>query len=247
MPTSSVNIATQAGIRTSLSSLRMRRTSGSGVTSAERLSVTMRGWLARTSRAGPQVGSRSRQSWVVGSAGPTMEEQRRSPCGPGRRRRGRPRGLRRWGRGWRRSSTGSGACRRRTSPTSRRRGARGRVPRPARGTSRRRWPRARSPGWRALPGGRWVRGPGWWSASTRGGLTMRSADFRTLTDEPVERRSSPQDGLRAGRWCRREPVPGHTAAPPGAGPGGAVMVWKGAGQAPMETWGSPDAMPSFSI
>lgn len=83
MPTSSVNIATQAGIRTSISSLRIRRTRGSGVTSADGLSVTISGWFARTSRAGPQPGSRSRHSWAVGSAGPTIEEQRR----PARRAR----------------------------------------------------------------------------------------------------------------------------------------------------------------
>ncbi len=55
-----------------------------GVTSAAgSRSVTMRGWWRRTSRAGPQFGSRSRHSWVVASAGPTMEEQRR----PARRAR----------------------------------------------------------------------------------------------------------------------------------------------------------------
>lgn len=39
--------------------------------------MTMSGWLGRTSRAGPQLGSRRRQSWAVGPAGPTIEEQRR--------------------------------------------------------------------------------------------------------------------------------------------------------------------------
>ena len=39
--------------------------------------AVMSGWLARTSRAGPQPGSRSRHSWAVGPAGPTIEEQRR--------------------------------------------------------------------------------------------------------------------------------------------------------------------------
>lgn len=77
MPTSSVNMATQAGMRTSISSLRTRRTSGSAATVSEGLSVTMSGWLARTSLAGPQPGSRSRHSCAVGSAGPTIEEQRR--------------------------------------------------------------------------------------------------------------------------------------------------------------------------
>ena len=59
-----------------MSSLRTLRTRGSGATSAEGLSVTMSGWLGLTSRAGPQFGSSSRHSRAVGSAGPTIEEQR---------------------------------------------------------------------------------------------------------------------------------------------------------------------------
>ena len=54
-PTSSVNIATQAGQRTSSSSRRTRRTSGSGGTSGGPL-MTMTGCTGRTSRAGPQRG-----------------------------------------------------------------------------------------------------------------------------------------------------------------------------------------------
>lgn len=76
-PTSSVNMATQAGMITSISSLRTRRTKGSEATVVEGVWATISGWRARTSRAGPQLGSRSRQSSVVGSTGPTIEEQRR--------------------------------------------------------------------------------------------------------------------------------------------------------------------------
>lgn len=76
-PTSSVNIETQAGMITSISSRRTRRTCGSGAMSAGSERVTISGWRVRTSRAGPQLGSSRDHSSAVGPAGPTMDEQRR--------------------------------------------------------------------------------------------------------------------------------------------------------------------------
>ena len=77
-PTSSVNMATDAGSRMSRSSMRTRRTSGSAGTSGAR-DVAITGCRSRTARAGPQCGSSRSHSGPTISAGPTMDEQRR-PC-----------------------------------------------------------------------------------------------------------------------------------------------------------------------
>ncbi len=218
-------------IRTSISSLRMRRTSGSGVTSAERLSVTMRGWLARTSRAGPQEGSRSRHSWVVGSAGPTMEEQRRSgaagavgegadgfgSCADG-------------------DEVGAGVAQGSEHAVG--------VPAPhlaaeAPGVEPRDLHAGRHEGvghGLALQDGE--RGaevagfedPGGGLRQHEGGLTMRSADFRTVTEKALERRRSPGTGFR-GR-PRSTAGPGRPGLPPprlARGPGAAGAGRRAAG------------------
>ena len=78
MPTSSVNIATQAGMRMSSSASETRRTAGSPATSGS-VEMASSGWVGRTSRAGPQYGSSRSQSAPTACAGPTIEEQRR-PC-----------------------------------------------------------------------------------------------------------------------------------------------------------------------
>src|SRR5262249_42554185 len=65
-----------AGSRMSSSSGRTRRTSGSGITCGSP-EIAMTGWLALTSRGGPQDGrSRSHRLSTAG-ASPTIDEQRR--------------------------------------------------------------------------------------------------------------------------------------------------------------------------
>ena len=77
-PTSSVNMATQAGHKMSISSGLTRRTSGSGGTSGGP-AVTMTGCTGRTSLAGPQCGLSSPHRAWTSADGPTTDEQRR-PC-----------------------------------------------------------------------------------------------------------------------------------------------------------------------
>src|SRR3954452_4237068 len=62
-------MATQAGVTTGMSSMAVARTNGSGATSGGP-SITISGWLSRTSRAGPQDGASSWQSGSNASAGP---------------------------------------------------------------------------------------------------------------------------------------------------------------------------------
>ena len=71
-------MATQAGVTTGMSSMAVARTSGSGGTSGGP-SITIRGWLSRTSRAGPQDGASSCHSGRTAPAGPTIDEHCR-PC-----------------------------------------------------------------------------------------------------------------------------------------------------------------------
>ena len=78
MPTSSVNMATQAGMRMSSSASPTRRTRGSAGTAGGRR-VDSSGWLSRISRAGPQCGSSRSHRAATADAGPTIDEQRR-PC-----------------------------------------------------------------------------------------------------------------------------------------------------------------------
>ena len=58
--------------------MAVARTSGSGGTSGGP-SITIRGWLSRTSRAGPQAGASSCHSGRTAPAGPTIDEHCR-PC-----------------------------------------------------------------------------------------------------------------------------------------------------------------------
>jgi hypothetical protein len=77
-PTSSVNMATDAGSSVLSSSGRTRRTRGSGGTSGSD-EMAMTGCADLISRGLPQYGaSRDQSSWTA-SAGPTIDEQRR-PC-----------------------------------------------------------------------------------------------------------------------------------------------------------------------
>jgi len=99
IPTSSVNMATQAGHKMSISSGLTRRTSGSGGTSGGP-DVTMSGCTGRISLAGPQCGRSSPHRAWTADAGPTTDEHRR----PWRRRAVREghHGV----RGWRRRGPG---------------------------------------------------------------------------------------------------------------------------------------------
>jgi hypothetical protein len=68
-------MATEAGKRVSISAGRVRRTRGSGARTG--VSHTMSGWLARTSRGVPHVGSIPAQSRSTSSRGPKSDELRR--------------------------------------------------------------------------------------------------------------------------------------------------------------------------
>src|SRR4051794_38005154 len=81
-PTSSVNMATAAGMRISSSTGRTGRTRGSGAT-AGGPSMAMSGCRGRWLRHGPQEGASSSHSGSTEAAGPTMVEHRR----PARRAR----------------------------------------------------------------------------------------------------------------------------------------------------------------
>ena len=208
---------------------------GPGATSAGSRSVTISGWRARTSRAGPQRARAATTAAAVASAraddGGAAAARPAGPVGEGAH------GL---GGGADGHQVGAGVaerlqpCRRRTSPTSRRRAATGRARRPGPGRRRRRWRPGRGRARRGRRRGRWARGPG------RG----RRQHVRRLTVGPASPHVDAQLArtLFAGRAPRR---------PVTSGPAGGAVRGRGASASRSSsadaTRGSPEATPSASI